>query len=121
MERNILIVDDSESMRQLISYTLMGAGFKVLEAVDGKDALRKLNGTKVDMIISDLNMPKIDGLCLLKALRNHSAFRFIPIVMLTTEAQLEKVVEAKKAGVSGWIVKPFKPDKLVKVVKKFLK
>lgn len=121
MARTILIAEDSASMRQLISFTLTGAGFEVIESEDGKDALSKVNGSKVDMVISDLNMPNMDGIELLKQLRTNANFKFTPIVMLTTESLSSKVVEAKMAGISGWIIKPFDPEKLIETVKKFLK
>jgi two-component system chemotaxis response regulator CheY len=121
MERTILIAEDSASMRQLISFTLKGAGFNVIESEDGRDAIDKINGQKVDMVISDLNMPNVNGIELLKQLRADPTFKFTPVVMLTTESQASLVVEAKMAGVSGWIIKPFDPGKLIDTVKKFLK
>jgi len=121
MAKTILIAEDSASMRQLISFTLKAAGFDVIESEDGKDALSKVNGTQIDMVISDLNMPTMDGIELLKQLRSDANFKFTPIVMLTTESQASKVVEAKLAGVSGWIIKPFDPEKLIETVKKFVK
>ncbi len=121
MGHTILIVEDSKSMRKLVAYTLIGAGHDVLEAADGKEALSRLNSESVDMIISDLNMPNMDGLQLLKLLRGSAAYKFTPIIMLTTEAQVDKVMQAKMAGVSGWIVKPFQPEKLLQTVKKFLR
>ncbi|KPK02400.1 MAG: chemotaxis protein CheY [Nitrospira bacterium SG8_35_4] len=121
MAKTILIAEDSASMRQLISFTLKGAGYDVIESEDGKDALSKVNGAQIDMVISDLNMPAMDGIELLKQLRTDAKFKFTPIVMLTTESQASKVVEAKLAGVSGWIIKPFDPEKLIETVKKFVK
>ena len=121
MGKTILTVDDSVSMRQMVSFTLKGAGYDVVEAVDGKDALEKLKGAKVDMIITDLNMPKMDGITLIKEVRTMASYKFIPIIMLTTESQDEKKKEGKSAGATGWVVKPFKPDQLVAVVKKVLR
>ena len=121
MAKTILIVDDSASMRQLVSFTIKEAGFDVLVAENGKDALGKLGGVKVDMVITDLNMPEMDGITLIKSLRGMAGYKFTPIVMLTTESQETKKQEGKQAGASGWIVKPFTPDKLLDVVKKFVK
>jgi two-component system chemotaxis response regulator CheY len=121
MAKTFLIVDDSASMRQLVSFSIKEAGFDVLVAENGKDALDKLNGTKIDMVITDLNMPEIDGIALIKKLRGMPAYKFVPIVMLTTESQETKKQEGKQAGASGWIVKPFKPEQFLEVVKKFIK
>jgi len=122
MAKTFLIVDDSASMRQLVSFTIREAGYDVLVAENGKDALGKLGGVaKVDMVITDLNMPEMDGIELIKQLRGMAAYKFAPIVMLTTESQDAKQQEGRKAGASGWIVKPFTPEKLLDVVKKFIK
>lgn len=118
MSKKILIVDDSASMRGMEKFTLANAGYEIVEAVDGKDALVKLAGTKVDMVLTDLNMPNLDGFGLIRAIRADAAIRFLPIVMLTTESQDEKKAEGKAAGATGWIVKPFKPEQLIAVVKK---
>ena len=120
MGKTIMTVDDSSSVRQMVSFTLKDAGYSVVEAADGKDALQKLQGP-VDMIITDLNMPNMDGIELIKNVRATSGYKFIPIVMLTTESQNEKKQEGKKAGASGWIVKPFKPPQILSVVQKLLK
>jgi len=121
MAKKILIADDSASMRQLVEFTLTSAGFEVIVAVDGKDALSKSNGSKLDMVITDLNMPEMDGITLIKELRGTPANKFIPIVMLTTESQAGKKEEGKKAGATGWIVKPFSPDALLATVNKLAK
>jgi len=121
MGKTLLIVDDSASMRQLVSFALKDAGYDVISAVNGKDALDKLNGTKVEMVITDLNMPEMDGIEFIKQFRTQAGYRFTPVVMLTTESQEAKKQEGKQAGASGWIVKPFTPDQLVGVVKKFVK
>jgi two-component system, chemotaxis family, chemotaxis protein CheY len=121
MANNILVVDDSASMRQLVSFTIKDAGYGVTEAVNGKDALAKASASKLDMVITDLNMPEMDGIELIKQLRGKADYKFIPIVMLTTESQEGKKQEGKQAGASGWIVKPFKPEQLMEVVKKFIK
>jgi two-component system chemotaxis response regulator CheY len=121
MSKTILTVDDSASIRQMISFTLKDAGYEVIEAIDGKDALAKLNGSSMHMLISDVNMPNMDGIELVRQVRANPAFKFIPIIMLTTESQDSKKQEGKMAGATGWIVKPFKPDQLLAVVKKVLK
>ena len=120
MGKTIMTADDSASVRQMVSFTLKQNGYDVIEAVDGKDALQKLGGQKVDMLITDLNMPNLDGIGLIKGARAIPACKFIPIVMLTTESQESKKVEGKAAGATGWIVKPFKPEQLLAVVKKVL-
>ncbi|EPR44115.1 response regulator receiver protein [Desulfovibrio sp. X2] len=120
MPKTIMTVDDSASVRQMISMTLKNAGYSVIEASDGKDALGKLMGP-IDMVITDLNMPNMDGISLIKAVRAKPQCKFIPIIMLTTESQAEKKQEGKSAGATGWIVKPFKPDQLLAVVQKVLK
>ncbi len=121
MGRSILIVDDSASMRQLVTFALKNAGYEVIAAVDGKDALGKLKGTKVDMVVTDLNMPNMDGIELTRQLRSSPASKFIPVVLLTTESQDAKKQEGRAAGASGWIVKPFNPEQLISVIKKFVK
>lgn len=121
MSKTILAVDDSASIRQMISFTLKDAGYEVIEAIDGKDALAKLNGSSMHMLISDVNMPNMNGIELVRQVRANPAFKFIPIIMLTTESQDSKKQEGKMAGATGWIVKPFKPDQLLAVVKKVLK
>jgi len=121
MAKTILIVDDSASMRQLIAFALKDAGYDVVAAVDGKDALGKLNGTKVDMVVTDLNMPNMDGITLIKQLRSSPANKFTPVVMLTTESQETRKQEGKQAGASGWLVKPFRPEELIQVIKKFVR
>lgn len=120
MSKTIMTVDDSASVRQMVSFTLKGEGHNVIEATDGKDALAKLAG-QVDMIITDLNMPNMDGIELIRQVRAQPAYKFIPIVMLTTESQAQKKQEGKTAGATGWIVKPFKPEQLLAVVSKVLR
>lgn len=115
-----MTVDDSASVRQMVSFTLKNAGYSVIEACDGRDALGKVGGATIHMVITDLNMPNMDGLQLIRALREQPACKFVPIVMLTTESQSEKKAEGKAAGATGWIVKPFKPEQLLAVVKKVL-
>lgn len=119
MAKKILTVDDSKTMREMVSFTLKGAGYDVTEAEDGKDALRVLEGgLKADLIITDLNMPQMDGFDLITALRGNPAHKYVPILILTTESDPAKKERGKAAGATGWIVKPFNPEKLVQVVNK---
>jgi len=120
MSKCIMTVDDSASVRQMVTFTLKGAGYEVVEAIDGKDALSKLQTNPVHMVITDLNMPNLDGIGLIKGVRANAAYKFIPIIMLTTESQDTKKQEGKSAGATGWIVKPFKPEQLITVIKKVL-
>jgi two-component system, chemotaxis family, chemotaxis protein CheY len=120
MSKTIMTVDDSASVRQMVSFTLQQAGYQVLEACDGKDALSKLDGSGVHMVLTDLNMPNMDGIELIRAVRGNPTYKFVPIVMLTTESQAEKKQAGKEAGATGWIVKPFKPEQLLAVVRKVL-
>lgn len=120
MGKRILTVDDSASVRQMVNFTLSGAGFDVLEATDGSDALAKVQGQAVDLVLTDLNMPNMNGIELIRALRAEGDTRLTPIVMLTTESQADKKQEGKEAGATGWIVKPFKPEQLLAVVNKLL-
>ena len=121
MAKTFLIVDDSASMRQLVSSTIKGMGHSMLIAENGRDALNKLGDGKIDIVITDLNMPDMDGIELIKKLRSMPAHKFIPIIILTTDAQEEKKREAKQSGASGWIVKPFSPEQLQDVINKFVK
>ncbi len=121
MSNTILTVDDSASMRQMISFTLKQAGYNVVEAQDGQDALNKLSANEINMVITDLNMPNMDGITLIKEVRKLPQYKFMPMIMLTTESQDDKKQEGKAAGATGWIVKPFNPEQLVGVVKKVLR
>ncbi len=116
----ILAVDDSASMRQMVSFTLKSAGFDVIDAVDGVDALGKAKAEKVDLVLTDVNMPRMDGIGLIKELRALSNYKFTPILMLTTESGADKKTEGKSAGATGWIVKPFNPDQLLATIKKVI-
>lgn len=121
MGKTALIVDDSPTMRQMVAFTLTNAGFTVVEAQDGRDAVNKVGGgRKMDVVVTDLNMPEMDGIALIKELRKLSAFRFTPILMLTTESAAEKKQAGKEAGATGWIVKPFNPEILLKTIAKVL-
>ena len=115
-----MTVDDSSSIRQMVSFTLQEAGYEVVEAVDGEDAFNKLQKTQVNLVVTDLNMPRLDGIGLIKKLRGSTGYRFTPIIMLTTESQDSKKQEGKSAGATGWIVKPFKPEQLIAVIKKVI-
>jgi two-component system, chemotaxis family, chemotaxis protein CheY len=121
MPRTIMTVDDSASVRQMVAFTLKGTGgYNVVEATDGQHALAQIKTAPVEMVITDLNMPNMDGIGLIRALRTDPAYKFLPIVMLTTESQAEKKDAGRQAGATGWIVKPFKPEQLLAVVKKVL-
>ena len=119
MPKTILTADDSISVRQVVSFALKDAGYDTVEAVDGRDALRKLSGN-IHLVITDLNMPNMDGLELIKQIRAGSANRYVPIIVLTTESQPAKKQAAKSAGATGWIVKPFRPEQLIAVVRRVL-
>lgn len=116
----ILAVDDSASMRQMVSFTLKQQGHQVTDAVDGQDALAKAKSGSFDLVITDVNMPKMDGITLVRELRALPAFKGVPILLLTTESAVEKKQEGKKAGATGWLVKPFDPDQLLSTIKKVL-
>lgn len=118
--RTVLIVDDSVSMRQMVGYTLREGGYEVIEAEHGADALSKLTGATVDLIITDLNMPVMDGITLIQNVRTLPAMKTKPILMLTTEGLAAKKDQGKAAGATGWIVKPFDPEKLLQTVAKVL-
>ncbi|SON58255.1 cheY-like chemotaxis protein [Hartmannibacter diazotrophicus] len=118
MRKKVLTVDDSKTMRDMVAFTLKGAGFDVIEAEDGVKALSALNGTSVDLVITDINMPNMDGVTLVRQLRAKAAFKSTPILILTTEGGDDKKADGRAAGATGWIVKPFAPDKLLSVVNK---
>ncbi len=116
----ILAVDDSAAMRQMVGITLSGAGHQVQSAVDGSDALKIAESQKFDLVITDINMPVMDGLTLIRHLRKLPAFFGIPVLVLTTEATTERKLEGKSAGATGWLVKPFNPERLLATVSKVL-
>jgi len=118
MAKTIMIVDDSASLRQVVGIALKGAGYDVVEGEDGKQALAKLDGRKVHLIISDVNMPNMDGITFVKAVKQLPAYKFTPIIMLTTEAQEAKKLEGQAAGAKAWVVKPFKPEQMLNAVSK---
>jgi two-component system chemotaxis response regulator CheY len=119
--KTILAVDDSSSIRQLVAFTLEEVGYEVLTAIDGIDALQQISGRRMDMIITDLNMPNMDGIELVRQTRSLAQYKFVPILMLTTESAPEKKQEGKAAGATGWIVKPFSPPQLLAVVQKVMR
>lgn len=120
MSKTILTVDDSASMRQMVGFTLRNAGYDVVEAVDGRDALQKLDGAPPHLVITDLNMPNLDGVELIRQIRTHPTHKYVPIVMLTTESADERKQAGRAAGATGWIVKPFRPEQLLAVAKKLI-
>ncbi|HLV16362.1 MAG TPA: response regulator [Pseudomonas sp.] len=120
MSKTILIVDDSASMRQMIGLTLKSAGYTVIEAVDGKDALGKLDGRKINLIVSDVNMPNMDGIAFVQAAKQVAGYRFTPVMMLTTEGSEDKKQQGKAAGVRAWMVKPFQPAMLLDAVSRLV-
>ncbi len=117
---NILAVDDSKSMRQMVSFTLQSAGHEIVEAEDGQDALEKAQGRSFDLVLADVNMPRMDGISLVRKLRELPAYKFTPVLMLTTEAGGDKKTEGRSAGATGWIVKPFNPDQLLSTIQRVL-
>ncbi len=120
MAKTILVVDDSASLRQVVAIALKGAGYDVIEGCDGKDALSKLTGQKVHLIISDVNMPNMDGITMVKEIKQMAAYKFTPIIMLTTESQESKKAEGQAAGAKAWVVKPFKPEQMLQAVSKLI-
>jgi two-component system chemotaxis response regulator CheY len=118
--RSILAVDDSASMRQMVSFTLRSSGYEVIEAIDGQDALDKLGDRQVDLVLTDQNMPRMDGLTLIRQLRVQDRFKRVPILVLTTESSDEMKQAGRAAGATGWMVKPFDPARLLEVIVKVL-
>jgi two-component system chemotaxis response regulator CheY len=120
MAKTIMIIDDSMSLRQVVGIALTSAGYDVLEACDGRDALAKLTGQKIHLMLCDVNMPNMDGIAFLKALREVPNYKFTPVIMLTTEAGEDKKREGQAAGARAWVVKPFKPEQLLHAVSKLI-
>lgn len=120
MAKTIMIVDDSASLRQVVGIALRGAGYEVVEACDGQDALAKLDGRKLHLIISDVNMPRLDGIAFVKAAKQLPAYRFTPVIMLTTEAGDAKKQQGQAAGAKAWVVKPFQPAQMLAAVAKLV-
>ena len=120
MSKTILVVDDSASIRQMVAFTVKSSGYEVVEAVDGMDGLEKARSKNFNLILTDQNMPRMDGLALVKSLRALPQYRAVPILMLTTESSDAMKAQGKAAGATGWLVKPFDPQKLIEVVKKVI-
>lgn len=120
MAKTVLTVDDSASMRQLVKLTLGGAGYTVVEASDGADGLDQARSAAVDLVVTDLNMPRMDGISLIRELRKLASYKGVPIILLTTESDDDRKKEARAAGATGWITKPFNQDQLLGVVRKVL-
>ena len=120
MAKTIMIIDDSASLRQVVAIALTGAGDDVIEAMDGQHALSQLTGQKIHLMLCDVNMPNMDGISFLKALREQPTYKFTPVIMLTTEAGEDKKKEGQAAGARAWVVKPFKPEQLLVAVSKLI-
>jgi two-component system chemotaxis response regulator CheY len=120
MAKTILSVDDSSSIRQMVAFTLKSAGYEIIEAADGQEGLDKAKTKTVDLVLTDQNMPRMDGLTLIKTLRTMPSYKNVPILMLTTESSDAMKTQGKSVGATGWIVKPFDPAKLLEVVKKVI-
>ena len=119
--QSILAVDDSPSMRKMVSFTLTGAGYNVVEAVDGQDAFEKAQTHHIDLVLADQNMPRLDGIGLTRKLREHPKFKTIPILILTTESSYQMKQAGRSAGATGWLVKPFDPNRLIEVIQKVIR
>lgn len=120
MAKTVFVVDDSASVRQVVGLALRGAGYSVIEAIDGVDALKKLNGQKVHLVISDVNMPNMDGITFVQELKKLPAYKFTPVIMLTTESQETKKMQGQAAGAKAWVVKPFQPAQMLAAVSKLI-
>jgi two-component system chemotaxis response regulator CheY len=120
MAKTVMVVDDSASLRQVVGIALKGAGYDVLEGCDGQDALSKLTGQKVHLIISDVNMPNMDGISFVKAVKQLPNYKFTPVIMLTTESQESTKQQGQAAGAKAWVVKPFKPEQMLDAVSKLI-
>lgn len=118
MAKTIMIVDDSASIRTVVGIALRGEGYAVIEAINGQDAINKLTGQKVNLIISDVNMPIMDGITFVKHVKQMAAYKFTPIIMLTTESDESKKREGQAAGARAWVVKPFKPEQMLAAVQR---
>jgi len=120
MGKTVLVVDDSASVRQVVSIALKGAGYDVLQGSDGKDALKQLDGRRIHLIISDVNMPNMDGITFVAEAKKLPAYKFTPIIMLTTESQEDKKRQAQAAGAKAWVTKPFQPEQMLAAVSKLI-
>lgn len=121
MKKYILIVDDSESIRELVSSALEESGFVVYKGINGLDALEKLQSHSVDLVITDLNMPQMDGIMLVQEIRKNPSYKYLPVIILTTESEAKRRQVAKESGATGWIVKPFDKERLLKIIGKVLR
>ena len=120
MTKQVLVIDDSASLRQVVSIALKGAGYDVIEAADGKQALEQLNGSRVHLAICDVNMPVMDGINFVKEVKKRPNHRFMPIIMLTTESRESRKQEGQMAGAKAWVVKPFRPEQILNAVSKLI-
>jgi len=120
MGKKIMVIDDSASLREVVSIALKAAGYEVTEAADGKDALAKLDGNKVNLVICDVNMPVMDGITFVKEVKKRPEYRFLPVMMLTTESRESRKEEGQRAGAKAWVVKPFRPDQILNAVSKLM-
>jgi len=120
MAKKILVIDDSASLREVVSIALQGAGYEVVQAADGKQALDKLDGSRVHLAICDVNMPVMDGIAFVKEVKKRQEYRFMPIIMLTTESRESRKQEGQMAGAKAWVVKPFRPEQMLHAVAKLI-
>ena len=120
MTKRIMVIDDSASLRQVVSIALKSAGYEVLEAADGADALAKLDGDRVHLMICDVNMPNMDGITFVKELKKRPDYRFVPVLMLTTESRESRKREGQLAGAKAWVVKPFRPEQILNAVSRLV-
>lgn len=120
MAKKILVIDDSASLREVVSIALKAAGYEVTEAADGQDALAKLDGNKINLVICDVNMPVMDGISFVKEVKKRPEYRFLPVMMLTTESRESRKEEGQRAGAKAWVVKPFRPDQILNAVSKLM-
>ena len=118
--RTVVFVDDSESIREAVGCILQQNGYEVLKAGDGQESLKYFDGSPVDLLITDLHMPQMNGIALIETLRKTSQYKYLPILVLTTESQFEQKMEAKRAGATGWVVKPFTPEKLMAIIRRVI-
>jgi two-component system chemotaxis response regulator CheY len=119
-KRTVVFVDDSESIREAVGFILQQNGYEVLKAGDGEESLKYFDGSQVDLLITDLHMPQMNGIALIETLRKTSQYKYLPILVLTTESQFEQKMEAKRAGATGWVVKPFTPEKLMAIIRRVI-
>lgn len=121
MSKKILVVDDSESIREILTFSLKQAGYEVMAAADGVEAINFFDGRHIDLVLTDYHMPRMNGLELIERVRNSESYKYIPVLVLTTENQMEKIREARQAGATGWLLKPFNTDKLLQTLRKVIR